>query len=453
MMARDVHLSLPLDKIEIPNSRRALDPAAVQKLANSIEEIGLRHPITVRQRGERYILVAGHHRIGAFRKLGRDHIPAVISPFSKLEADLWEIDENLCRLDLSPAEEAAAVTRRKQIYEELYPTTRHGGDRRSSPQNADLKTKSFTAATAEATGKSCSTIERAAKRGKELDSATLEKVVGTALDKGDELDALAKLSDHRRVALIDRAAAGEKVSAKAEVKKDRRTERERQLGEKQCDLPHGRFGVIYVDVPRHFNVYSDETGLDRTAENHYPTMSFDQLAAFPIDELAADDCVCIYWSTPASLIDDIEIMTEWGFASLRPRDPGGKLVRDPETLLLHDAGDGRYCSMQVWDKIKVGLGYWFRDRHEFILVGVRGNPVPPAPGTQDESIFAEARGRHSAKPKHVAEMIERLWPNTPKIELFSRGAARPGWTVWGNEAVPMRQQTIIPASRKTRASP
>jgi N6-adenosine-specific RNA methylase IME4 len=46
------------------------------------------------------------------------------------------------------------------------------------------------------------------------------------------------------------------------------------------------------------------------------------------------------------------------------------------------------------------------------------------------------RSTTSAKPKHVAEMIERLWPNTPKIELFCRGRGRPGWKVWGNEAVP-----------------
>ena len=74
------------------------------------------------------------------------------------------------------------------------------------------------------------------------------------------------------------------------------------------------------------------------------------------------------------------------------------------------------------------------DRHKFILVGVRGNPVPPAPGTQDVSIFAEPKTKYSAKPAHVAEMLERLWPNTLKIKLFARRKGRPGWAVWGNEA-------------------
>ena len=31
-------------------------------------------------------------------------------------------------------------------------------------------------------------------------------------------------------------------------------------------------------------------------------------------------------------------------------------------------------------------------------------------------------------------MIESYFPNVPKIELFARGEARPGWTIWGNEA-------------------
>ena len=225
-----------------------------------------------------------------------------------------------------------------------------------------------------------------------------------------------------------------KAADTTEAKKERRAARERELGQKQSKFPTGRFGLIYVDVSRHFNVRSDESGLGRAPENHFPTMTFDELVALPVADIAARDCICVYWSTAASLVDDIEIMAEWGFVTLRPRDPSGKLIRDPKGMSQRTADGGRYCSMQVWDKVKIGLGYWFRDRHEFIFVGVRGNPVPPAPGTQDVSIFAEPKTKHSAKPAHVAEMLERLWPNTPKIELFARGKGRPGWAVLGNEA-------------------
>jgi hypothetical protein len=61
----------------------------------------------------------------------------------------------------------------------------------------------FTEATAEATGKSEHAVQRAAKRGKEIDPADLDKIAHTSLDKGDELDALAKLSDDRPSRLRD----------------------------------------------------------------------------------------------------------------------------------------------------------------------------------------------------------------------------------------------------------
>jgi N6-adenosine-specific RNA methylase IME4 len=98
-------------------------------------------------------------------------------------------------------------------------------------------------------------------------------------------------------------------------------------------------------------------------------------------------------------------------------------------------GGGTYRSHQVWDKQAIGMGRWFRDRHEIILIGVRGNIPCPAPGTQSPSIFSERRGEHSAKPEFVAEEIERLWPHLPKIELFRRGAPRPSWAAYGDEVV------------------
>ena len=43
-------------------------------------------------------------------------------------------------------------------------------------------------------------------------------------------------------------------------------------------------------------------------------------------------------------------------------------------------------------------------------------------------------GEHSAKPEVFAEMIELWYPDAVKLELFRRGPARPGWSVWGSEA-------------------
>jgi len=430
---------------------RSIDIKSVNTLAASIEESGLLQPITVRRvqksragrMSDAFEVIAGMHRVKAFRHLKRETIPAVILDVDDLHAELMLIDENLCRNDFTPAERASAQARRKAIYQEIHPEKRKGvsqaaGANKAQGRGAQVEhdVPRYDEAAAEASGQSAATVRRDVHRGEALGDDVLAKVARTSLDKGEELDALAKLPEEKRAEIVDRAANGEKVSAKAELKKDNRESREKVLGAIQNALPDGKCGIVYVDIPRRFNVHSRETGLDRAPENHYPTMTFEEHLAFPIDDIAAQDCILIFWSTAASLIDDIEIMAEWGFVTLRPRITNGKLVRDEVGKLVDPPkGRGRYCSMQVWDKVRMGLGYWFRDRHEFILVGVRGNVVPPAQGTQDQSLFSEEKGEHSAKPDRVAEMIERLWPTIPKIELYRRGAPRPGWKAWGNQVI------------------
>ena len=67
-----------------------------------------------------------------------------------------------------------------------------------------------------------------------------------------------------------------------------------------------------------------------------------------------------------------------------------------------------------------------------LLVGVRGDVPAPAPGTQPPQVMTLPRGRHSEKPAAFAEMIGRMFPTVPKIEMFA-GGQRAGWDVWGNE--------------------
>ena len=80
----------------------------------------------------------------------------------------------------------------------------------------------------------------------------------------------------------------------------------------------------------------------------------------------------------------------------------------------------------VWIKPSIGLGYLLRNRHELLWIATRGNPPPLARGEQPDSVLEALRGEHSEKPAAVYEMIARLYPTLPKIELFARGAARDG---------------------------
>lgn len=104
--------------------------------------------------------------------------------------ELAEIDENLIRCNLTPAQEAAAVFRRKFIYEQLHPETKAEANASNARKTSDKL--SFVPATADATGTDKRTIERAAARGEGL-ADDLNDIAGTSLDKGVELDALAKM--------------------------------------------------------------------------------------------------------------------------------------------------------------------------------------------------------------------------------------------------------------------
>jgi ParB/RepB/Spo0J family partition protein len=216
------HIEIPVARCRpSPNARAVLFPK-VLVLASSIKDVGLRQPINVRLVGADYEVRGGLHRVEAFRHLGFETIPAIVTDDDDLRAELAEIDENLIRNELSPAERAIAISRRKVCYEALHPEAAHGGDRKSSRQVGDLiepdrkpgEAERFTKTTADATGKSERSVQRDAQRGEDIGADALAKVVNTSLDKGEELDALAKLEPAHRTRLIERAAAGEDVSAK-----------------------------------------------------------------------------------------------------------------------------------------------------------------------------------------------------------------------------------------------
>jgi N6-adenosine-specific RNA methylase IME4 len=110
------------------------------------------------------------------------------------------------------------------------------------------------------------------------------------------------------------------------------------------------------------------------------------------------------------------------------------MLRD--ALQVMEAWGFRYVSHAIWDKIHIGTGYWFRNRHELLLVGTKGDVPAPAMGDQFTSVVTIARKEHSAKPEQFLELIEQYFPHLPKIELNRRGSPRPGWDAWGNEAMP-----------------
>jgi N6-adenosine-specific RNA methylase IME4 len=195
----------------------------------------------------------------------------------------------------------------------------------------------------------------------------------------------------------------------------RRAQKEGELAARIRALPDGRFGVVYGDPPWRFEPYSRETGLERDAANHYPVMTLADIKALEVPSIAADDCVLFLWGTSPMIEQALEVMRAWGFA---------------------------YRSQFIWVKDKIGLGFWARGKHEHLLIGVKGHPPAPAPGTQFPSVLEAKVREHSRKPDEAYAIIERYFPTMPKVELFARvGTARPGWQHWGPEAPPFGMGT------------
>jgi len=99
--------SVALEQIDVGANVRELDQGHVDALARSIALRGLIVPLTVRPEGERFMLVAGHHRHAACRKLGLAEVEVTLREQDASSGEAAA--ENILRKDLSPLGEARAV--------------------------------------------------------------------------------------------------------------------------------------------------------------------------------------------------------------------------------------------------------------------------------------------------------------------------------------------------------
>lgn len=160
-----------------------------------------------------------------------------------------------------------------------------------------------------------------------------------------------------------------------------------------------KFGTIYADPPW---AYGNQ-GTRASTDNHYGTMTVDDLCAMPVEEIVAADAHLHLWTTNSFLPDSFRLMAAWGF---------------------------EYRSCFVWVKPQLGIGNYWRVSHEFLLLGIRGD-AKRFNEHSHKSWDTFDRTRHSSKPEQIRVIIERVSPG-PFLELFGRFSV-PGWTVFGNQ--------------------
>lgn len=109
---------IPLDLLDPPAQaiRQHIPEELLDELAESIRSVGLIEPMVVEAVNGRFRIIAGHRRYLSCRRAGLLTAPCVVRDVSTIAAEAVQIQENIVRQDMSPAEEARLF---KRIYEEV----------------------------------------------------------------------------------------------------------------------------------------------------------------------------------------------------------------------------------------------------------------------------------------------------------------------------------------------
>lgn len=89
----------------------------------------------------------------------------------------------------------------------------------------------------------------------------------------------------------------------------------------------------------------------------------------------------------------------------------------------------------IWNKVTgIPAAFTVRYGHEYLLYMYKGKLIPVATEERGKihTVFTEKVQKHSQKPEISYEIINRLYPNLKKLELYAR-QERDGFDVWGNE--------------------
>jgi len=188
--------------------------------------------------------------------------------------------------------------------------------------------------------------------------------------------------------------------------------------------------------------------IKRGADRHYPLLKTKEMPDVIRNSelwLPEENAHLYMWVTNNFLPDGLWLMKELGFV---------------------------YKTNVAWSKTRVGIGRYFRGKHELLLFGTRGrgwavrterNDVPSELETDEEDYEMYFEGSlvranhetlngkrvHSAKPKVFYDMIESR-SNGPYAEFFAR-SLRPGWTSWGNDAAVQPASSVVIATQATLA--
>jgi N6-adenosine-specific RNA methylase IME4 len=236
----------------------------------------------------------------------------------------------------------------------------------------------------------------------EKDEETIE--IEENQDEDDEEFTPKKKKKYNKQTEIKLSVEERKIKCQENIKKTNKSLLEKVNGRK--------FTIIYADPPWSYNQCKFFEG---TANSHYDTMSIEDLKKLSISQIADKDAILLMWVTGPFIFHAKELMKAWGFT--------------PVTVFMN------------WIKTYKGkiagprLGVYTRGTVEHIVMGKRGNVAKfKYKIAFHYNAHLEDSTEHSKKPKYFKELIDKMFMNVPKIELFARESDNPDWEHWGNES-------------------
>ena len=328
------------------------------------------YPIIINRQGD---ILDGHHRLKACIELGIIKPTFQLKEFkNELEEELFAIDSNLARRQLTKFQRAELALRKEPLLAEQARRNMKAGTTLSRQQEKVHVDEKL----AEESKVSKDTIYK------------VRRITNSELFKENE--------GFRKKVRTDKI----KIEH-AYTQVMRATDRDIA----KPAPPAGQYDVLLIDPPWDYS----NSAVRGSPEDHYSVMADEEIKQLKIP--AADKAAVLFlWATNPKLDVAIDVMREWGFtyktniAWVKDKYGTGYYVRGQHELLLIGI-------------IGSGLG-------------------TPAEADRPSSVLFAARGKeHSKKPPEVYDLIEKMFPGRKYIEMFARGdKPREGWKTWGLEA-------------------
>lgn len=349
------------------------------QLKADIEQNGQKMPILV----YRNRIVDGRERLRACRELG---IEPEYKDVGKLDVPTqsYIVSQNLHRRHLNDSQRAMIAARLSNTKKGANQHTAEAVSQKQAAQACKVSVDSVQRAKAVL---NCETPELAqVVSDGDLDVSTaalLAKIPKAALDRLVKQE-LKVMKEEAHKLRLEKAKEKRADSVKNIAKR---------TGVQSLKKSIGPFNVIYVDSP-----------WDEVDGSGLPVMPAYKLELQPVQQLSGDDAMLFMWVPHDRLGDGFKVLEAWGF---------------------------RYRTHAVWNKGGMGAGPYFRVNHELLLFATRGE-VPMIPTTARAASVLDWPAKGKQRPQQVYDLIDGMFPELSKIELFpcAAAAARAGWYDW-----------------------